>query len=95
MGHSGIRAYVGFDFGTSNSSVSYVDNASITAYEKRKSESSWQELNEIAYELPYPAAEPLLRYLECTSSNAKEIANTAREAFEAALATAAYCAYAD
>ena len=92
---SGIQAYVGFDFGTSNSSVSYVDNASITAYEKRKSESSWQELNKIAYELPYPAAEPLLRYLECTSSNDKEIVNTAREAFEAALATAAYCAYAD
>lgn len=91
----GIKAFVGFDFGTSNSSVSYVDNASITAYEKRRSEASWGELSEIAYQLPYPASEPLLRYLECTSGGQKEIANAAREAFEGVLMTGAYCAYSD
>ena len=91
----GIKAYVGFDFGTSNSSVSYVDNASITAYEKRRSESSWGELSEIAYQLPYPASEPLLRYLECSSGGQKEIADAAREALEGGLMTGAYCAYSD
>lgn len=91
----GIKAYVGFDFGTSNSSVSYVDNASITAYQKRKSEASWGELSEIAYQLPYPAAEPILRYLECSSGKSKEIADAARQAIEGVLATGAYSALAD
>lgn len=91
---NGKQAYVGFDFGTSNSSVSYVDNASVSIYQARKSEASWLELNEIAYDLPHPAADPLLRYLGCSNLD-KEISHTARETLEGIFATAAYCAYAD
>jgi len=91
----GIKAFVGFDFGTSNSSVSFVDNSSIDAYEKRKSDESWCELSDIAYQLPYPSAEPLLRYLESCGRSPKEIAYAAREAFEGSLVIAAFCAYAD
>src|SRR5207249_4314442 len=39
------EAYIGLDFGTSNTSVSFVSQASIEIYEKRAQEKSWNDLS--------------------------------------------------
>jgi molecular chaperone DnaK (HSP70) len=49
-------AYIGFDFGTSNSSVSVVSRADVKVYERRARDKSWLELNDLVPVLPYPVA---------------------------------------
>ncbi len=88
------KAYVGFDFGTSNSSVSFVESRGIKEYKKRLGENSWKELNELAYELPYPIADPVLAYLSETT-NKDRLNAAARQAFEAMLALTFYSAMVD
>lgn len=44
---SPARAYVGFDFGTSNSSLSYVDERRVQTYQTRVAERGWQTLNRL------------------------------------------------
>jgi hypothetical protein len=88
------KAYIGFDFGTSNSSVSFVESRGVTEYQRRVGESSWKELHELAYALPYPIADALLMYLaETVSKERRDVA--ARQAGEAMLATLCYSAIAD
>jgi hypothetical protein len=84
-------AYIGLDFGTSNSSVSYVDQSSVQLYEHRAEHRQWLELNELVQALPYPLAAPLGRYLGQT--DVFRLTTTAFNFVEAALALASYAAY--
>jgi hypothetical protein len=88
---TGPGAYVGFDFGTSNSALCFVNPQSIEVYTRRAAQSSWCELNALISTLPYPIAVPLEAYLGCADP-AKQI-DKAREFTEAALAMAAYVAF--
>jgi hypothetical protein len=90
----GAKAYIGFDFGTSNSSISFVESRSIREYKARLGESSWKELNDLAYRLPYPITDSLLAYLSETT-NKERLNNAARQAFEAMLATTFYAVLTD
>jgi len=90
------KAYIGFDFGTSNSSVSFVESSSVQEYKKRLGDSSWKELHELAYELPYPIADPLLSYLsETSTTNNERIIKSGRQTFEAMLTLNYFAALAD
>jgi hypothetical protein len=88
---TGAGAYVGFDFGTSNSAVCFVDRKSISEYTKRATESSWRELSELVGSLPYPLAVPLEKYLG--EVDEARLIEQAREFTEAALAIAAYLTF--
>ena len=77
------EAYVGFDFGTSNSSVSYVEQQAVRVYTERASDKGWQELNELVNVLPFPAAYHLARFLGSTSE--AEIEDRFGVAFESLL----------
>jgi hypothetical protein len=85
------KAYVGLDFGTSNTSVSFVNDSSIQVFERRAQERSWNELSDLAASLPYPLASPLAHYL-CQTDPVR-LATAAREFIESALTLAAYTAY--
>jgi hypothetical protein len=84
-------AYVGLDFGTSNTSISYVDQLSIATYEKRASEKTYADLSDLINVLPYPLAVPLSQYL--AQSNPERMFQKAREFIEAALCLGAYISY--
>jgi hypothetical protein len=86
-------AFLGLDFGTSNTSVSYIDESSIQVYTRRSSEKSWSELSELSTSLPYPLASSLASYL-CQTDQAR-LANAARDFLESSLTLAAYIAYLD
>lgn len=90
---SGVTAYVGVDFGTSNSSVSFVDASSVEIYRTRSAEASWMELSDLVSVLPYPLAAPLASYLG--QSDQSRLVSQAMEFVEAALAMAAYTTYFD
>ena len=77
------EAYVGFDFGTSNSSISYVEQQAVRVYTERASDKGWQELNELVNVLPFPAAYHLARFLGSTSE--AEIEDRFGVAFESLL----------
>jgi hypothetical protein len=83
-------AYVGLDFGTSNTSVSFVSQASIQVYEKRSQETVWNDLSDLISTLPYPLAVPLATYV---SSETSRLVASARDFVEAALTVAAYLTY--
>ncbi len=85
------QAYVGFDFGTSNTSISFVNSAAIKIFETRATEKSWKELSDLVSTLPYPLAAPLGNYL--SQSDKTQLPKRAREFIEAALAIAAYITY--
>jgi hypothetical protein len=84
------EAYIGLDFGTSNTSVSFVSQASIEVYEKRAQEKTWNDLNDLISSLPYPLAAPLASYVR---SEPAGLVSAARDFAEAALTIAAYLAY--
>jgi hypothetical protein len=84
------EAYIGLDFGTSNTSVSFVSQASIEIYEKRAQEKFWNDLSGLTSSLPYPLAAPLAKYLRADPG---KLMSAAREFTEAALTLAAYLAY--
>jgi len=85
------EAYVGLDFGTSNTSVSFVDQESVKVYRKRSEERQWRELNDLVDVLPFPLAAPLARYLGQT--DAERLVDSAFDFIEAALAVAAYVTF--
>lgn len=87
----GSKAYIGFDFGTSNSSVSFVDAASIKMYQRRSTENTWLELSDLSAVLPHPLATPLASYL--SESGSEELLKRGREYIESALAMAAFVTY--
>ena len=86
------KAYLGFDFGTSNSCISYVDQRAVEVYEERSRTEKWSSLNEMMAHLPFPAAEALGRYL---GQRTEMLTQSARECVEATLAIASYSAYAE
>jgi hypothetical protein len=87
------EAYVGFDFGTSNSSVSYVEQSAVRQYTQRAGEAGWRELNELIGSLPYPAANPLGKFLGATAE--RDQRDRFAEAFESMLCLIASVAYVD
>ena len=86
-------SYMGLDFGTSTSSISYVNDADIRTYNARSSDKTWRSLSSLVDILPYPAAHPLARLISATSE--ERTARASREAFEGMLALAVYTAFAE
>jgi len=92
--HSPHYAYVGLDFGTSNTSLSLVTQRTIQEMEDRSRHASWQELAELPGRLPHPLAEPLQSFVSETL-NKERAANSARQFVEAALTLAFVSGYLD
>ncbi len=89
----GGSTYLGFDFGTSTSSMCYVNARDIRAYADRAGDRTWMGLSNLIEALPYPAAHPLARFLSETSVD--QMDRWGREALEGMLALAAFIAYAE
>jgi hypothetical protein len=85
------ETYLGFDFGTSTSSYSFVSSKDIQFINQRARTSEWRELTELVGDLPYPTAAPLARYLSETDMYRRS--ERGREATEALLTMAAYVTY--
>jgi hypothetical protein len=83
-----VNKYIGFDFGTSNSSICYLSNEQIHALEVRNNDSQWLELKELVSRLPYPVSYPLRKYLRF--ENQDQSIKDARAALEGLLAFSAY-----
>lgn len=86
-------SYMGFDFGTSTSSICFVDQADIKTYVARSGDKTWRSLSSLVDTLPYPAAYPLAHLISATSE--ERIARAEREAFEGMLSLAVYTALAE
>lgn len=86
------NSYVGFDFGSSSSSVSVVSEADISVWNERSRNPGWLELNDLSQALPYPAAAPLAYFIAETRST-ERLEELGRESVEGILAVAAYVAY--
>lgn len=84
-------AFIGLDFGTSNSSISFVDEFSVQSYSKKSAEGGWEELNALVDKLPYPLAVHLAQYL--CQTDEERLVNEAREFIEVALSLASYISY--
>jgi len=86
-------SFFGLDFGTSDTSVSFVDKRAVQTFKRRSTESSWNELSDLSSSLPYFLAAPLAAYLCQTDPH--RLAEKARDFVEAALTFAAYVTYLD
>lgn len=86
-----VKAYIGLDFGTSNTSVSYISQSGVKTYQRRATDRDWLELNDLYAVLPYPLAVTLAKYLRVQDPS--QLVDHAREFVEAALAIAAYVSY--
>lgn len=82
--------FLGFDFGTSNSSICELTDQNIITITKRSNDATWSDLRKILPNLPYPISIPLRKYLQVNHD--KNAIDLARDAFEAALSFAAYTA---
>ncbi len=85
--------YLGFDFGTSTSSFSFVKNTDIKEFTERSKDRNWRDLSDLVQVLPYPMAYPLARFLAETSEDGLE--KWGRETLECMLCVAAYVCYAE
>ncbi len=85
------QVFMGLDFGTSNSSVSYVTKQAVEIQRTRSDDTPWMGLAELSNKLPYPMAEPLKRYLSQTDQSSLRFA--AIEFVESVLAVGAYLSY--
>jgi hypothetical protein len=85
--------YVGFDFGTSNSSLCLLSDAQISLIDARNKSSTWTGISNALSKLPYPVAFQVRKFI--SSQNQSETADKAREAFESCLAFMAYTAVAE
>jgi hypothetical protein len=59
----GGEAYLGLDFRTSNTTISYIDRAWLEEIESRSRDPHWKEIGELVELLPSPLALPLARYI--------------------------------
>jgi len=89
-GHA-TSAFIGLDFDTSNTAVSFVDAASVQVFRRRASEANWSELSDLVDRLPVVAAKPLAHYLGQT--DATRLARAGRDCVEAMLTLCAYTAF--
>lgn len=84
-------AYLGIDFGTSNSSISYVDENSIEVYSRRRTNREWEDLTSLVEKLPYPLSVCLAEYLRQTSD--QHMIAAALNYLESVFALCAYISY--
>jgi hypothetical protein len=82
--HTAQTAYLGLDFGTSNSSLALVTEKTIRTLNERAKHSSWQELAELPARLPHPLSEPLQGFIS-EHINRNKQADYARQFIEATL----------
>lgn len=87
------EAYIGLDFGTSNTSVSFVDNKSIQFYKKKTQDTKWKKLIALVDILPFPLAITLSGYVSQTDLKNRII--KAREFIEMAFSLISYVTYLD
>jgi hypothetical protein len=83
------HAFVGIDFGTATSAISYVDWKHIQIFESRSKDELWLNLNELV-DLPTPIAVPIKTMLGRVND-----AQAARGAVEAMLCFAAFVCWAE
>lgn len=74
--------YIGLDFGTSNTALSYIDERTIEVYNKRSNEPGFSDFQELKNSLPFPLARPLADYLSAPEDESRE--ERARYALETA-----------
>jgi len=89
----GGSTYLGFDFGTSASTCSFVDSSDVQMVQERSQSVGWRELSELLSDLPYPVAGPLARFLSEMEADRQQ--RKGRDAAESLLTLAAYIAYMD
>lgn len=85
------KSYIGLDFGTSNTSASFVSQEAVITYQKRSADKYWQDLDDAHKVLPYPLAVSLAKFLP--ERDVSKQVKYAREFVEAALGLAAYLTY--
>ncbi|WP_122669707.1 hypothetical protein [Pseudomonas viridiflava] len=88
-----LKNYVGFDFGSSCSSLCLLTQEQVKITASRADDPTWVSLSDALSLLPYPVAYPLRKYLNVKNSNIS--ATVGREAFESALAFVCYVAVAE
>jgi len=84
-----IDCYIGFDFGTSNSSACFVSREHIESRRSVRSPKTWLALSDAEPELPYPVSRSVAEYL------AEPTQAKGRAAVEQALSFATFVAYAE
>jgi len=93
-GSSGVsEAYIGFDFGSTSSSFSFVAKSDLSTFDARGQDKSWLQLNDLLASLPYLVAHPIRKYIAETRTELLE--SRGLEAVEAALTYAAYISYSE
>ncbi|MGY8873185.1 MAG: hypothetical protein ACKVJE_22395, partial [Pseudomonadales bacterium] len=85
--------FIGFDFGTSNSSLCVLDSNKIKVTTRRQQSSTWSGLSACISQLPFPVAFSIRKFLGTTQE--RDIPAAAREAFESCMAFMAYTAAAE
>ena len=78
------KAYLGLDFGSSNTALAFVSAAAISQYQHDAEDPSWLELNELETHLPTPIALPLALYIS-ESGDVLKRAKRARQFIETGL----------
>lgn len=87
------EAYLGLDFGTSNSSVAYVERDAVRVFTQRAGEEGWRELNELCNTLPYPAAHPIAKFV--AGADERMLREAFPDAFESTMHMLMVLAYID
>lgn len=85
------EAYVGVDFGTSNTAISYIDRGWVKLIEARNRDASWKELGELVELLPAQLAVPLARFIG--DHHYQNVVPPGISFVEAGLCLAAYVSY--
>jgi len=78
------KAYLGFDFGSSNTALAFVSAASVTQTQKDAEDPTWLDLSDLLNRLPSPMASILGLYME-ESGDALKRSRRARQFIESAL----------
>lgn len=87
------ESYLGLDFGTTNTSLSYIDKSSVQLFESKMIDKSWLELNELISKLPYPLSTLLANYL--SNFKIEDLVKNAKRFYEFALAFISYSIYSE
>lgn len=90
---SQVDAFLGIDFGTSNSSVSAVDRRFVELCQDRNNRIEWLELNDLAHALPFPVATPIRSLLGSTTRELVSVATI--DVLESLLAFSSYFIWAN
>lgn len=88
-----VSHYIGFDFGTSTSSICRLTQNDFRMLSLREGDNNCLSLADSLRSLPYPIAYAVRKYLDVKNNN--ESGSYAREAFESCLTFMAYVAFAE